>query len=125
MESSIDAKILALEEKYQAQVVAGENPMKWPSFELLGGDLAYLAKKVKESNGRPDQAGKIEHLMRIIESPCYATIKLDGTNVGGDNAGLVVGRNTVIKAGESYQKCPIHDLTKGYGERVEEVFNEI
>ena len=41
----------------------------------------------------------------------YATVKLDGTNVGKDSDGIMYGRRWTIPAGtESYQKTPLHDV---------------
>lgn len=111
----------SLEGKYQEQVAAGQNPMKWPSFNLMGADFSYIVQKIK--GGSVEWHSKV--LLDLIEAPVYATIKLDGTNVGMDNTGLLFGRNTAIPAGQSYMKTPIHELTKGYGAKVQMVFEEL
>jgi len=107
-----------LERDYQEQIVAGQNPMKWPSFNIMGADLAYIIQKIKKGS---DFHKKI--IRDIIDAPCSATVKLDGTNVGIDNNGLLFGRNTAIPDGQNYQKTPIHALTKGYGEKIQRVFD--
>ena len=69
-------------------------------------------------------------MVNVTFTPCPTTVATYGPtvlddaatetapNVGIDNKGLVVGRNTTIKEGQSYQKVPIHDIIKGYGDKV-------
>jgi hypothetical protein len=88
--------------------------MKWNSFNLMGADFYDLVKKICTSGGTtPSHPDAIEAMLAtrkkfkdqlsgFIDSPCTVTVKLDGTNVGIDNKGLVVGRNTPIKEGETY-----------------------
>jgi len=61
-----------------------------------------LAKKAVKHTGPEEDNYAKKTLRTLMDSPCYVTVKLDGTNVGIDNKGLVVGRNTVIKEGQSY-----------------------
>lgn len=56
-------------------------------------------------------------LQTWLEAPCVATVKLDGTNVGVDDAGMLVGRNTVIAPGETYQKVDVWSLLDGYASK--------
>jgi len=53
-----------------------------------------------------------------LDAPCVATVKLDGTNVGMDANGLLVGRNVVIQPGATYQKVDVWKLFTGCSERV-------
>lgn len=69
-----------------------ENPLKWPSFNLLGADLCHFANDEKQH----EFLGKekcLETLQKWMDSPVCVTVKLDGTNVGMDSEGLLVGRN--------------------------------
>lgn len=90
--------------------------MKWPSFEQLGRDfydnlkpaldqITADAKELDELAARG--VARIEHW---LEAPCYATVKLDGTNVGVDETGLMVGRNKVIEPGATYHKVDVTRL---------------
>ena len=50
-----------------------------------------------------------------LDAPCSATVKLDGTNLGIDREGLVVGRNYVVPRQELYQKVDVHALLNDPG----------
>jgi len=77
--------------------------MKWNSFDLMGANFFELLKKAMQVDEQNPAIAEAKVLLRsYIDSPCYVTVKLDGTNVGIDNKGLVVGRNTTIKEGQSY-----------------------
>ena len=65
-----------------------------------------------------------EGLKSWIESPVSATIKLDGTNVGIDNEGMMVGRNMIIDK-DNYQKCNVKELLKGYQPKMVQVLDEL
>jgi len=99
------------------------NTLKWPSFEQLGKDFCEQLKPTIEclASGKDeldDEARQgLSRLESWLSAPCVATVKLDGTNVGVDDAGLVVGRNTTITPGETYQKVDVWSLLDGYSEK--------
>jgi hypothetical protein len=92
------------------------NPLKWPSFEQLGRDFYDNVKPCLDqlengSQGLDSVAHEgLAQLKAWLDAPCVATVKLDGTNVGVDNEGLIVGRNTVVPAGQAYQKVDVQSL---------------
>lgn len=92
------------------------NPLKWPSFEQLGRDFYDNLKPCLDqlengSQGLDSVAHEgLARLKAWLDAPCVATVKLDGTNVGVDNEGLIVGRNTVVPAGQPYQKVDVQSL---------------
>jgi hypothetical protein len=104
-----------------------KNPLKWPETEQLGREfyehikpaldqLAGGASKLddKELEG-------ITKLQAWLDAPCVATVKLDGTNVGVDNAGLMVGRNVVIEPGQNYQKVDVWTQLAEYPDKAEQL----
>jgi len=103
------------------------NPLKWPQFEQLGRDF-YLAVKpaidqlASGADKLDDEAQEgLTRLQGWLDAACVATVKLDGTNVGVCDDGLVVGRNTVVAPGETYQKTNIWALLEGYSEKAAHV----
>jgi len=103
------------------------NPLKWPQFEQLGRDF-YVAVKpaidqlASGADELDDEAQQgLTRLQCWLEAPCVATVKLDGTNVGVCDDGLVVGRNTVVEPGATYQKTQIWELLEGYAEKAARV----
>lgn len=107
------------------------NPLKWPSFEQLGRDFYNNLKPAFDqlASGEKNFDDKARnHLLKLqswLDAPCVATVKLDGTNVGVDDAGLIVGRNTIVAQGETYQKVEVWSLLEGYPEKVAHVRTEI
>jgi len=103
------------------------NPLKWPEIEQLGRELySHLQPALEElENGAESISQKnkalLKHLDEWLQAPCVATVKLDGTNVGIDNRGVVVGRNQVVEPGESYAKVDVWTLFTGYPEKVEQL----
>lgn len=99
------------------------NPLKWPQFEQLGRDFYDQLKPTIDQHtsgagGFDDEARRgLTQLQTWLDAPCVATVKLDGTNVGVDNTGLIVGRNTVVAPGDTYQKVKIWALLEGYSEK--------
>lgn len=103
------------------------NPLKWPQFEQLGRDF-YLAVKpaidqLASGANKIDEEAQhsLTRLEGWLDAACVATVKLDGTNVGVCDNGLVVGRNTVVAPGETYQKTNIWALLEGYPEKAAHV----
>jgi len=107
------------------------NPLKWPSFEQLGRDLydnllPVLEQLESGAEDLDDEAKQcLARIQHWLDAPCVATIKLDGTNVGIDETGLVVGRNTVIAPGENYQKTDVFALLDGYADKVARIRDEL
>lgn len=105
--------------------------MKWPQFEQLGRDFYDQLKPTIDqlasgANVLDDESKAcLARLQFWLDAPCVATVKLDGTNVGVDDAGLVVGRNTVVAPGDSYQKCNIWKLLEGYPEKAARMRTEL
>lgn len=103
------------------------NPLKWPQFEQLGRDFCdALAPTITQLNAGADELDDdaqrgLKQLQTWLQAPCVATVKLDGTNVGVSDDGLVVGRNTVVGPGETYQKTNIWALLEGYPEKAAHV----
>jgi hypothetical protein len=113
-----------------------ENPLKWPPCANLGRklcDSVLPALRLLASDGRSsDKAGattdprldspqgieaarqtamaELDVAADWLNAPCCATVKLDGTNVGIDGRGLLVGRNYVVPPEERYQKVDVHAL---------------
>jgi len=110
-----------------ANIVMEPNPLKWPQFEQLGRDFYDALKPtIDQLNAGADKLDDdaqrgLTQLQTWLESPCVATVKLDGTNVGVSDDGLVVGRNTVVGPGETYQKTNIWALLEGYPEKAAHV----
>lgn len=107
------------------------NPLKWPSFEQLGREMyeslvPALEQLETGAKDLDDEAKRgVARIQSWLDAPCVATIKLDGTNVGVDDAGLVVGRNTVIAPGEKYQKTDVFALLDGYPDKVARIRDEL
>jgi len=107
------------------------NPLKWPQFEQLGRDfynqlkptIVQLASGAEKLDDEAQQG--LTRLRCWLDAPCVATVKLDGTNVGVDNGGLVVGRNTIVAPGDTYQKTNIWALLEGYPEKVARIRSEL
>jgi len=105
-------------------MAAERNPLKWPEFEQLGRDFYLALKPVMEQLEAGDEEldeiaqASLRRVEQWLGAPCAATIKLDGTNVGIDELGMVVGRNTVITPGESYQKVNVWSLLEGTSAKV-------
>jgi len=103
------------------------NPLKWPQFEQLGRDFYDALKPtITQLNAGADELDDdaqrgLKQLRTWLQAPCVATVKLDGTNVGVSDDGLVVGRNTVVGPGETYQKTNIWALLEGYPEKAAHV----
>lgn len=117
-----------------------ENPLKWPACANLGKELCdgiLPALRLLTTENRPsDKAGattdttmdsplgpvtrseaarqkamaELDSVGDWLDAPCSATVKLDGTNLGIDQQGLVVGRNYVVPRQELYQKVDVHAL---------------
>lgn len=102
--------------------MAENNPLRYPSFDQLGLEfynavepaLRQLGAGASTLDGKAT-AG-LARLARWLDAPCTATVKLDGSNCGVDDSGLIVGRNTVVPEGESYQKVPVHELLRPHAQ---------
>eukprot|EP00933_Yihiella_yeosuensis_P024700 TRINITY_DN19144_c0_g1_i1.p1 TRINITY_DN19144_c0_g1~~TRINITY_DN19144_c0_g1_i1.p1 ORF type:complete len:434 (+),score=122.22 TRINITY_DN19144_c0_g1_i1:78-1379(+) len=107
------------------------NPLKWPEFEQLGREffthLQPALKALLAADDVEELHPKVERGLRRVEawldSPCVATVKLDGTNVGIDDSGLLVGRNLTIEPGQTYQKVDVWKLFEGFEEKVKKLKN--
>ena len=109
-----------------------KNPLKWPACASLGKELCDSILPALRSL-TPALTDPAEHSPQYIEAarqtamaeldsvgdwldaPCSATVKLDGTNLGIDREGLVVGRNYVVPRQELYQKVDVHALLNDPG----------
>eukprot|EP00929_Paragymnodinium_shiwhaense_P118344 TRINITY_DN90274_c0_g1_i1.p1 TRINITY_DN90274_c0_g1~~TRINITY_DN90274_c0_g1_i1.p1 ORF type:complete len:420 (-),score=124.67 TRINITY_DN90274_c0_g1_i1:257-1516(-) len=102
--------------------MAGVNPSKWPEFEQLGRDFHdHITPALEQVLAGEDideeaQSG-LQRLDGWLASPCFVTVKLDGTNVGVDDSGLIVGRNFAVAPGETYSKVDVWKLLDGYAEK--------
>eukprot|EP00928_Gymnodinium_smaydae_P016884 TRINITY_DN1639_c0_g1_i2.p1 TRINITY_DN1639_c0_g1~~TRINITY_DN1639_c0_g1_i2.p1 ORF type:complete len:420 (-),score=110.19 TRINITY_DN1639_c0_g1_i2:155-1414(-) len=107
------------------------NPLKWPGFEQLGRDFcdsirpALEQLSAGETTFDDEATAGLSRLERWLNSPCVATVKLDGTNVGVDNTGLIVGRNQVVAPGASYQRVDVWTLLKEYQSKAEAFRKEL
>merc|ERR1711881_684447 len=61
----------------------------------------------------------LKYVETWLQSPCFASVKIDGTNVGVDNEGRLVGRNLEIERGASYQKVDVWDVLDGFPEKAQ------
>lgn len=78
------------------------NDMKWGSIPLT---VTLMLDDYNIPSNRLRQA--------LFETPCSATQKYDGTNVGQDEHGVLYGRNHTIPAdAQTYQKTPLAPLRK-------------
>eukprot|EP00656_Telonema_subtile_P016315 TRINITY_DN18608_c0_g1_i2.p1 TRINITY_DN18608_c0_g1~~TRINITY_DN18608_c0_g1_i2.p1 ORF type:complete len:243 (-),score=74.85 TRINITY_DN18608_c0_g1_i2:862-1590(-) len=115
-----------------------KNPLPWPSFQQLGRDIydtlnLPLSKlegaAAEDSPADPEEEALCSRLLQRvsnwIESPCYATVKLDGSNCGVDNAGMFVGRTTVVAPGQTYQKLDIRSMLGEYPSKAEALRKEL
>ena len=65
---------------------------------------------------RQTAMAELDEVAEWLDAPCCATVKLDGTNVGIDGQGLIVGRNYVVPPEERfYQKVDVHALLNDPG----------
>lgn len=102
-----------------------KNPLKWPETEQLGREfyehvkpaLDQLAGGASQLDDRASEG--LAKLQAWLDAPCVATVKLDGTNVGVDNTGLMAGRNVVIEAGQNYQKVDVWTQLAEYPDKAE------
>mmetsp|Transcript_172495 Transcript_172495/g.419565 ORF Transcript_172495/g.419565 Transcript_172495/m.419565 type:complete len:421 (-) Transcript_172495:170-1432(-) len=107
------------------------NPLKWPEIEQLGREfyacVQHALRQLSDGQDVLDEQGQqgLAQLEVWLNAPCVATVKLDGTNVGVDNAGLVVGRNVAVKPGENYQKVDVWTLLKDYPAKAECLRDEL
>lgn len=96
------------------------NPMKWPEFEQLGRDVHdHLKLALGQLLSGEDQVtgkamSKLHRLAAWLDSPCVATVKLDGTNLGIDEHGGIFGRNHPVPKGQSYHKVEVWKLLEPY-----------
>eukprot|EP00927_Polykrikos_kofoidii_P038871 TRINITY_DN33312_c0_g1_i1.p1 TRINITY_DN33312_c0_g1~~TRINITY_DN33312_c0_g1_i1.p1 ORF type:complete len:439 (+),score=93.20 TRINITY_DN33312_c0_g1_i1:63-1319(+) len=101
------------------------NPLRWPEIEQMGRALHdCLQPALKQLTSGCDSLDDkarwgLERLQSWLSAPCAATVKLDGTNVGVDNSGLIVGRNMVVEQDTTYQKVDVWSLLDGYQEKAE------
>jgi hypothetical protein len=99
-----------------------KNALKWPQFEQLGKKMSEKLQPALSQMAQGVDVSKLNEEsilgLRIVEtwlqSPCFATVKIDGTNVGVDNEGRLVGRNFEIERGASYQKVDVWDVLDGF-----------
>ena len=65
---------------------------------------------------RQTAMAELDEVAEWLDAPCCATVKLDGTNVGIDGQGQIVGRNYVVPPEERfYQKVDVHALLNDPG----------
>lgn len=107
--------------------------LRWPETENLGRDvLDCLGTALQELQQEPDlqrlssraQSG-IDTLVAWLDSPCVATAKLDGTNLGVDDEGAIWGRNHEVPRGDSYCKVDVWKLLPGMPSKVAQVRDEL
>jgi len=107
--------------------------LRWPEIENLGRDvLDCLGTALAELQREPDlqrlssraQSG-MDALVAWLDSPCVATAKLDGTNVGVDDAGTIWGRNHEVPRGDSYCKVDVWKLLSEMPSKVAQVRDEL
>lgn len=107
------------------------NPLKWLQIEQLGREFHSHLKPALDqlSSGADELSEEAEHGLQKVSawlgSPCVATVKLDGTNLGVDCAGLVVGRNCIVEPGERYQTVDVFGLLDGYAEKAARLRNAL
>lgn len=108
-----------------------KNPLKWPEFEQLGKNfydsVRPALQQLTAGTGELDDEAKggLDRIRRWLDAPCAATMKLDGTNVGIDNTGVVVGRNFVVEPGASYHKVDVWTLLKDYPDKADGLMGEL
>mmetsp|Transcript_30357 Transcript_30357/g.66460 ORF Transcript_30357/g.66460 Transcript_30357/m.66460 type:complete len:416 (+) Transcript_30357:65-1312(+) len=103
------------------------NPLKWPEFEQIGREfheclqpaLRQLSRETSREALHDKAARGLQRLESWLSAPCAATVKINGSNVGIDNRGLMVGRNLVIEQGDSYQRVDVRTVLEGYSEKAE------
>jgi len=111
--------------------MAAVNPCKWPSFENLGRDLydqmrptlRQLGAGAEELDGQATRG--IRRVEEWLAAPCVATAKIDGTNLGVDSTGMIVGRNTVVEPGQNYSGIDVWELCAGHAQRAEQLRQEL
>lgn len=104
-----------------------KNMLKWPQFEQLGKRiceilqpaLSQLVQGVDAVELTQESILGLKYVETWLQSPCFTTVKIDGTNVGVDNEGRLVGRNFVIERGASYQKIDVWDLLDGFAKKAQ------
>jgi hypothetical protein len=107
------------------------NTLKWPQFEQLGREFYDKLKpaidQIASGAGKLDDEAQrdLAKLQSWLDAPCVATVKLDGTNLGVDDSGVMVGRNTEVTRGETYQKVDVWSLLEGYAEKAARLRTEL
>jgi len=104
-----------------------KNMLKWPQFEQLGKKmseklqpaLSQMVEGVDVTELNEESILGLKYVETWLQSPCFATVKIDGTNVGVDNEGRLVGRNLEIERGASYQKVDVWDVLDGFPEKAQ------
>jgi hypothetical protein len=104
-----------------------KNPLKWPQFEQLGKKmceklqpaLSQLVQGVDAAELSEESILGLKYVETWLQSPCFATVKIDGTNVGVDNERRLVGRNFEIERGALYQKIDVWDVLDGFAEKAQ------
>ena len=133
-----------------------ENPLKWPACASLGKELCdsvLPALRLLTSDGQPSDKATIDPTVDSpqsieaarqtamaeldavadwLDAPCFATVKLDGTNVGIDGgacrqyyAPLLVGRNYVVPPEQLYQKVDVHKLLSEVPAKINRLIDEL
>eukprot|EP00747_Dinoflagellata_sp_TGD_P065087 gnl/TRDRNA2_/TRDRNA2_154201_c0_seq2.p1 gnl/TRDRNA2_/TRDRNA2_154201_c0~~gnl/TRDRNA2_/TRDRNA2_154201_c0_seq2.p1 ORF type:complete len:363 (+),score=42.26 gnl/TRDRNA2_/TRDRNA2_154201_c0_seq2:105-1193(+) len=103
------------------------NTLLWPEIDPLGSAfhkaLQPALKQLAAGVGQLDAAALVglTTLKRWLDAPCAATVKIDGTNLGVDNTGVVVGRYFVVEPGTCYHGIDVWKLLQGYGQMVEQL----
>lgn len=107
------------------------NPLKWPSIDAVGKAFyeQLMSTLILRGRGGPAMHGKAERKMALLQgwldSPCVVTFKLDGTNVGIADDGMIVGRKQVLAPMGSYQKVAMGPVLKGYEDKAARVHAEL
>jgi len=107
--------------------------LKWPQFEQLPKRMCESLQPALEHLAEGGDVGNMTSEARLgisrvegwLQSPCFATVKIDGTNVGVDNEGRLVGRNMEIEPGASYQKVDIWSLLAGFGGKAQSLQDKL
>jgi len=80
-----------------------ENPSKWPA-------VGNMARVIPESAGRTALPQTTDHIQRVVaQIQVLALEKLDGSNFGKTDTGVVVSRNTVV-TDSTFQKTSLDAL---------------